>query len=308
APPLQDPLLSTRRMHPTSVTESGLQSRAAPDDHDVANSAATSQESPVSFLTIDDVTATYREGKAILTALAGVSFAVAPAEFVAIIGPSGSGKSTLLDLVAGLSEPDAGAIHIHGAATTARDRLRFAAYMHQRDLLMPWRTALDNAAVALEAAGMPRTRARDIARARLPEFGLDGFASTYPSQLSGGMRQRVAFLRTILADRPLLLLDEPFGALDAFTRAGMQDFLLDLLARERRTVLLVTHDVEEAILLADRVVTLSPAPGRVVHIESVALPRPRSREIVTDPQFVAHKATILRALGLIDRSTGSDGR
>ncbi|MGH2534617.1 MAG: ABC transporter ATP-binding protein [Thermomicrobiales bacterium] len=254
------------------------------------------------FLIIDDVTATYYEGKALLTALANVSFAVTPAEFVAIIGPSGSGKSTLLDLIAGLAAPATGAIHIHGAPTTANDRLRFAAYMRQRDLLMPWRTALDNAAVALEAAGMARKRARAYARARFPEFGLEGFAHAYPSQLSGGMRQRVAFLRTTLANRPLLLLDEPFGALDAFTRAGMQDFLLDLLARERHTVLLVTHDVEEAVLLADRVVTLSPAPGRVVHIETIALPRPRAREIVTDPQFVAHKATILHALGLISRN------
>jgi ABC-type nitrate/sulfonate/bicarbonate transport system ATPase subunit len=151
----------------------------------------------------------------------------------------------------------------------------------------------------LEAAGIPRKAARAAARARMPEFGLAGFERAYPSQLSGGMRQRVAFLRTILTDRSLLLLDEPFGALDAFTRAAMQDFLSRLLAREHRTVMLVTHDVEEAVLLADRVIALSARPGHAVYVEPVPLPRPRPRELVTDPQFVAHKAAVLRALGMI---------
>jgi ABC-type nitrate/sulfonate/bicarbonate transport system ATPase subunit len=171
--------------------------------------------------------------------------------------------------------------------------------MRQRDLLLPWRTALDNAALALEVAGMPRRRARAVVRSRIPEFGLEDFAGAYPAQLSGGMRQRVAFLRTVLAGPPLLLLDEPFGALDAMTRSAMQDWLLALLSHERRTLLLVTHDVEEAVFLADRVVVLSTRPARVVHVESVRLPRPRRRSIVTAAEFVAHKATVLEALGLI---------
>jgi ABC-type nitrate/sulfonate/bicarbonate transport system ATPase subunit len=261
--------------------------------------AASAAEPPVPSIALRHVFASYWEGRERLPVLEDVSLAVAAGEFVAITGPSGSGKSTLLDLVAGLAQPDAGEIALRGVPTTAQERLGQTAYMRQRDLLMPWRTALDNAALALEAAGVSPRRAREAARARLPEFGLAGFADAYPAQLSGGMRQRVAFLRTILAERPLLLLDEPFGALDAFTRAKLQDFLLGLLAKEPRTVLLVTHDVEEAVLLADRVVALSHLPGRIVAVEPIGLPRPRHRELVTDPRFVAHKAAILAALGMI---------
>jgi ABC-type nitrate/sulfonate/bicarbonate transport system ATPase subunit len=254
---------------------------------------------PSPLLDIRDVSAVYREGLQVLRALEQVSFTVGEGEFVALIGPSGSGKSTLLDLVAGLAEPASGEICVRGRARPATERLGWAAYMHQRDLLMPWRTALDNAALALEARGMSRRVARGIAATRMPEFGLAGFERAYPAQLSGGMRQRVAFLRTLLADRPLLLLDEPFGALDALTRASMQDFLAELLRRERQTVLLVTHDVEEAVLLADRVIVLSERPGRVIATESIALPRPRTRDLVTHPAFVAHKAFLLRVLGLL---------
>jgi putative hydroxymethylpyrimidine transport system ATP-binding protein len=177
--------------------------------------------------------------------------------------------------------------------------------MRQRDLLMPWRTTLDNAALALEVTGVSRREARERARQRFHEFGLDGFEHAYPAQLSGGMRQRAAFLRTILAGRPLLLLDEPFGALDAFTRATMQDFLVDLLGHEPRTVVLVTHDVEEAVFLADRVIAISHRPGQIVHEEVIELPGPRRRSMVTNDAFVAHKAAILRAIGLIGREDAS---
>ena len=243
--------------------------------------------------------ATYRDGRVVLPALDDVSLTVGDGEFVALIGPSGCGKSTLLDVVAGLTPPASGETRLDGIPLSTVERLGRASYMRQKDLLLPWRTALENAALALEVAGVPRRQALAVARARLPEFGLEGFAGAYPSQLSGGMRQRVAFLRTLLADRPLLLLDEPFGALDALTRAAMQDWLLDLWERERRAVLLVTHDVEEAIFLADRVVVLTPRPGRVAHVEPVPLPRPRRRAVVTDPTFVAHKGAILAALGLL---------
>ena len=243
--------------------------------------------------------ATYRDGRVALAALDDVSLAVAAGEFVALIGPSGCGKSTLLDVVAGLTPPAAGEVRLDGIPLPTNDRLGRAAYMRQKDLLLPWRTALGNAVLALEVAGVPKRRALATARARLPEFGLEGFADAYPSQLSGGMRQRVAFLRTLLADRPLLLLDEPFGALDALTRAAMQDWLLGLWERERRAVLLVTHDVEEAVFLADRVVVLTARPGRVAHIEPISLARPRRRAVVTDPAFVAHKGAILAALGLL---------
>lgn len=252
-------------------------------------------------LAVSGLTATYQEGGRRLTALSDLSLGVADGEFVALIGPSGSGKSTLLDIVAGLLEPDRGEVCLAGQRLSARERLGKSAYMRQRDLLLPWRTALDNAALALEVAGQGRRAARQEARSRFPEFGLSGFEHAYPAQLSGGMRQRVAFLRTSLAAKPLLLLDEPFGALDALTRAAMQTWLLGLWQRERRAVLLVTHDVEEAVFLADRVITLTARPGHVAHIEPIALPRPRQRGVVTTPAFIAHKAAILAALGLLDQ-------
>ncbi|MBA2276342.1 MAG: ABC transporter ATP-binding protein [Chloroflexia bacterium] len=249
------------------------------------------------------VSATYVEDGQTLTALDDLSLSVTDGEFVALIGPSGCGKSTLLDIISGLYTPSAGDIRLDGETTTTASRLGRTAYMRQRDLLMPWRSALDNAALALEVHGTPRRRARTLARARFAEFGLVGFEDAYPAQLSGGMRQRVAFLRTVLAERPLLLLDEPFGALDALSRVGLQTWLLDrweaAAQPTRQAVLLVTHDVDEAIFLADRVVVLTPRPGRIAHIEPIDLLRPRRREMVTSAPFLAHRATLLAALGLL---------
>ena len=193
-------------------------------------------------------------------ALDGVSLRAAPREVVAVVGPSGCGKSTLLELVCGLTAPDAGTVEAAPAAL-----------MPQRDGLLPWLSALDNAALSLRVAGTAKAAARAAAHAHFAAFGLEGFERSRPRELSGGMRQRVAFLRTLLAGRPVLCLDEPFGALDALTRGQMQRWLADALAREPRTVLLVTHDVEEAVLLADRIVLLSPRPGRVVATLEVPL-------------------------------------
>ena len=162
---------------------------------------------------------------------------------VGIVGRSGAGKSTLLSLVAGLADPDAGTVSVGGAAS-AGGRLARCALMPQRDCLLPWRTALDNAALALENAGLPRREARRRAAPLFERFGLEGAEQLRPAKLSGGMRQRVAFLRTLLADKQVLLLDEPFGALDAITRAELQEWLAEALTEEPRTVLLVTHDVE----------------------------------------------------------------
>src|SRR3954453_7979647 len=215
-------------------------------------------------------------------ALAGVSLRAAPGEVVAVVGPSGCGKSTLLELVCGLLAPDRGRIE---AGT--------AVLMPQRDLLLPWADALDNAALALRVRGVGRGEARRRAAPAFAEFGLEGFERAKPDELSGGMRQRVAFLRTLLAGAPVLCLDEPFGALDAISRAEMQAWLAGALAREPRTVLLVTHDVEEAVVLADRVVVLSPPPGRVVAELEIAAPRPRR---ATDPDVVALRSRALEAL------------
>jgi ABC-type nitrate/sulfonate/bicarbonate transport system ATPase subunit len=168
--------------------------------------------------------------------------------------------------------------------------------MPQRDGLLPWLSALDNAGLALRVAGKSRAEARDVAREHFATFGLDGFEAARPAELSGGMRQRVAFLRTLLAGRPVLCLDEPFGALDALTRAQLQRWLAGALVREPRTVLLVTHDVEEAVLLADRIVLLSPRPGRVVAELEVPLAHPRER---TDPQVVELRERALNALGVL---------
>jgi len=218
-----------------------------------------------------------------LTVLRGVTLRVAPGEIVAVVGPSGCGKSTLLELVCGLLAPDAGRI-----------RAAPAALMPQRDALLPWLSALDNAGLALRVAGMSRGAARAAAHEHFAAFGLEGFERSRPAALSGGMRQRVSFLRTLLAGRPVLCLDEPFGALDALTRLQMQRWLADALAREPRTVLLVTHDVEEAVLLADRVVLLSPRPGRIVATLDVGLPRPRARD---DRAVVELRERALEVLG-----------
>jgi NitT/TauT family transport system ATP-binding protein len=220
-------------------------------------------------------------------ALAGVDLTLGAGEIVAIVGPSGCGKSTLLELVAGLQEPDAGAVA--GPSSS---------YMPQKDLLLPWRDALGNAALALEAGGTRRSEARRRAAPLFERFGLGGFERTPPYELSGGMRQRVAFLRTLLPGRPLLLLDEPFASLDSLTRAEMQAWLAEALEAEPRTTLLVTHDVEEALYLADRVAVMSPRPGHVVAEIEVPLARPRPRrETVTDPAFVELKEQAMEALG-----------
>ena len=217
-----------------------------------------------------------------VVALEALSLSVLPEEVVAVVGPSGCGKTTLLELVCGLTEPTRGDV-----------RSEPAVLMPQRDLLLPWLTALDNAALPLRVQGHRRDAARERARPLFEEFGLSGFERARPYELSGGMRQRVAFLRTLLAGKPVLCLDEPFAALDAITRAEMQRWLAGALAREPRTVLLVTHDVEEALVLADRVVVLSPRPGRVVAELRGESPRPRAG---TDAEVVTLRARALEAL------------
>ena len=231
-----------------------------------------------------------------LPALASVDLEVEPGGVVGLVGPSGCGKSTLLELVCGLGEPSSGSVEV-GGATAAEERLALCAYMPQRDLLLPWYSAIDNAALALLNGGVRRAEARARAADLFARFGLGGFEAARPAELSGGMRQRVAFLRTLIAGKPVLALDEPFAALDAITRGEMQEWLAGALREDPRTVLLVSHDVEEALYLSDRVLVLSSRPGRVV--AELAAPRPRAPErdaAVTDPVFVRVREQALRAL------------
>jgi ABC-type nitrate/sulfonate/bicarbonate transport system ATPase subunit len=237
---------------------------------------------------VNDVSHAYRDRRGgVVQALAGVSLHAAHGELLAVVGASGCGKTTLLELICGLQSPDQGSIVSAPAAL-----------MPQRDLLLPWLSAVDNAALALRIAGHSRASARARASRLFAELGLNGFEQAHPHELSGGMRQRVAFLRTLLSGKPVLCLDEPFGALDAITRTEMQGWLDRALAQEPRTVVLVTHDVEEAIVLADRVAVLSPRPGQVRASLEVSLPRPRSR---TDAEVIALRERALLALGLDTR-------
>jgi ABC-type nitrate/sulfonate/bicarbonate transport system ATPase subunit len=245
-----------------------------------------------------------RRGQAV-TALEDVSLRVETGELVALVGPSGSGKSTLLSIIAGLETPTAGTVALRGDAQARR--LGRIAYMPQRDLLLPWRTALGNAAAGLEVQGVGKREARERARQLFADFGLAGFERSYPAMLSGGMRQRVAFARSALAAGDLLLLDEPFGALDALTRADLQRWLLDIRGRLGLTYLLVTHDVDEALLLADRIYALSPRPGRVRLEARVPLGRPRQPALLALPAVLALKAELLAALSLPARRGGDPG-
>lgn len=215
-----------------------------------------------------------------IAVLDGVTLSVAPGEIVSLIGPSGSGKSTLLGLLTGSLAPESGSMLFNGVPMTRR--VRPVAYMPQRDALLPWRRALDNAAVGLEVAGMGRREARKRADSLFEIFGLQGTQHRYPRQLSGGMRQRVSLLRTVVQEKPLLLLDEPFGALDAITRDDLQSWLLNIWAVHRWSILLVTHDIREAIRLSDRVHVLSSRPGRLVGEVHVSRDLPRDDRFFTD--------------------------
>ncbi len=215
---------------------------------------------------------------------------------IGLVGPSGCGKSTLLELICGLQEPSAGELEVGGVGEAA-GRLARCAYMPQRDLLLPWFSAIDNAALALRNRGLSRREARRQAGELFERFGLAGFEHARPAELSGGMRQRVAFLRTLVAGKPVLALDEPFASLDAITRAEMQQWLAGALEADPRTVVLVSHDVEETLYLSDRVAVLSARPARI--IAELRAPTPRSADrdaAVTDPAFIAAREQAMHAL------------
>ena len=245
------------------------------------------------------------DGRSVV-ALGGVTISAGRAEFVSLIGPSGCGKSTIFNVVAGLLEPTSGDVLVDGHRPPSR--LGLVGYMPQKDLLLPWRTILDNVVLGLEIRGVDRDTACREALRHFPAFGLQGFEHRYPAALSGGMRQRAAFLRTLLLGKDALLLDEPFGALDALTRAEMQEWLLRIWESYRPTVLFITHDVDEAILLSDRVYVLTERPAAVRREVRVPLPRPRRYDVVTTPEFTALKAELLTALRKLPGPARAGGR
>lgn len=249
-----------------------------------------------SKLNIEGLSKTYKGsgGGENVTALRDVAIEIGAGEFVSIVGPSGCGKSTLFNIIAGLVRPSSGSVLLDGRQPD--ELLGSVGYMPQRDCLMPWRTVLDNTTLGLELSGVKKKEAQARARAEFERFGLAGFEEHWPAKLSGGMKQRAALLRTFLAGRDVMLLDEPFGALDALTRANMQQWLLDVWQENRKTILFVTHDVEEAIFLSDRVYVMSGRPGRVSLCVDVKLERPRKPEISMSPEFLVLKQKLLRPL------------
>lgn len=219
--------------------------------------------------------------------LHNVSLKVEQQEFVSIIGPSGCGKSTLFHMIGGLIQPDAGTIRMNGKEVTGKRGE--ISYMPQQPALFPWRTIEDNVLLAGEIKGALQEGAREEARHWLAKIGLSGFEQAYPHMLSGGMQQRAAFLRALLAPQELMLLDEPFSALDALTRSDMQRWLLELWEENRRSVLFITHNIEEALLLSNRIYVFSGRPGSILHTVDVPFPRPRRDEITDEPEFLKLK-------------------
>ena len=254
--------------------------RTALPERDPGAAAATARP----YVAIVGVTKTYRRARRETPALAAVDLTIRQGEFMAIVGPSGCGKSTLLRLVAGLHLPTTGEVQVDG---TRVDRPQTnLGIVFQSPVLLDWRTALDNVLMQIELrAGDPRAY-RDRALTLLDQVGLRDFADRYPYELSGGMRQRVAIARALIHDAPLLLMDEPFGALDALTREQMRLDLEALWLATRKTVLFITHSIDEAVLLADRVVVMSPRPGRIERIINIAMPRPRGLDARRAPEFV----------------------
>ncbi len=234
-------------------------------------------------------------GSIAVPTLEDISFTVKKGEFISIIGPSGCGKSTLFNLISGLEIPDKGQIILDGKEIIGQKG--HVSYMLQKDLLLPWRTVLENCILGLELQNVPKREAINTANCLLADFNLSEFAGSYPASLSGGMRQRVAFLRTMLAGRELLLLDEPFGALDAYTKSEMHDWLAGIWPRiSHPTVLFITHDVEEALLLSDNVYVLGPRPAKLKLQLSVSLQRPRTRKLVVEKGFIEMKRILMDSL------------
>jgi NitT/TauT family transport system ATP-binding protein len=242
-------------------------------------------------LVVSNLGKVFDGGRGVVRALDGVDLTVGDNEFVSLVGTSGCGKTTLLMIAAGLDEPSAGGIAIDGIGIAGPGLDRGVVF--QSYTLLPWLTARGNVEFALIAAGSTRAEARDVAAEHLALVGLSDFADAYPSQLSGGMKQRVAIARALSYRPKMLLMDEPFGALDALTRRHMQELLARIWERHRLTVLFVTHDVEEAVYMSDRVAVMTNRPGRIKSIVPIDLPRPRSFEMIATPPFIECQRRVL---------------
>lgn len=245
-------------------------------------------------LVVQGVSKTFHSGRQSLETLAEIDLTVGTGEFVTVIGPSGSGKSTLFNIIAGIETPDSGIIAIDGQEGV--ERAGKSGYMPQQPLLLPWKTVEENVILGLDVLRVPRKRALAQAHELLKRFGLAEFAQYYPAALSGGMSQRVALLRTVLFNRSFLLLDEPFGALDALTRLASQMWLLDVWQEVHSSVLFITHDVREAVLLSNRVYVLSARPARVLRVVDINLPYPRRHEQLASAEAAQLEQELLALL------------
>lgn len=245
-------------------------------------------------LHLDRVGKEFATRNGVFRAVEPLDLSIETGRFVSLLGPSGCGKSTLFNIIAGLLPPTEGRILIDGDDATGT--IGRVGYMLQKDLLLPWRTVLDNVILGMEIQGKPLPEARERALPLLKKYGLGGFESLYPNSLSGGMRQRAALLRTLLFDTDVILLDEPFGALDAQTKLQMQEWLMQLWSDFRKTVVFVTHDVDEAIYLSDEIHVMGTRPGRILEAIPICLPRPRMRTASLTPDFIALKERCLKLL------------
>jgi NitT/TauT family transport system ATP-binding protein len=253
-------------------------------------------------VSLEDVAKAYVTRGDPIVALTEVSFSVSDGEFLAIVGPSGCGKSTLLRIILGIAAPTQGRVLLRGAPVAGPQP--GLGMVFQAPVLMRWRTVLENVLLPIQVLDQPVREYEQRARDLIQLVGLAGFEDRYPKELSGGMQQRVSICRALIHDPSLLLMDEPFGALDALTREQMGAELLRIWAGQRKTVVFVTHDIEEAVFLADRVVVMTPRPGRLALVEKIALPRPRSLRMKTSPAFSAHVLRIRSVLGLIPEDDG----
>ncbi len=243
---------------------------------------------------LDHVGMAFTTPGGVFRAVEPLTLEIESGRFISLVGPSGCGKSTLFNIIAGLLQPTEGRVLIDGEDATGT--IGRVGYMLQKDLLLPWRTVLDNVILGMEIQGVPLRDARERALPLLKKYGLAGFEYLYPNSLSGGMRQRAALLRTLLFDTDVILLDEPFGALDAQTKLQMQEWLMQLWSDFKKTVVFVTHDVDEAIYLSDEIHVMGTRPGRILESIPIALPRPRARTATLTADFIAIKERCLNLL------------